>query len=332
MQRREFIVGLGSAVVWSVVARAQQSKVPVVGYAQTWPQRNVRFIVPLGPGSATDIGARLFADRLTALWGKPVVVDNRPGGDGIVGISAVIGAHDDHTLLYAPAGTFVAHPYLHDKLPYDPAELIPVARVTSTFIAVGVPVAMNISSLSELFAKARAEPGKLNWASGTGLTDFLIASFLDHAHLEMSRVPYRDAVQQPATDLAEGRIHLYVGGIPILQPHVQNGKVKVITVTNSVRIPGEAIPTVTEAGFPALANDSLIGLFATRDMPADVQGRIAGGVRAVTDDAIARRLLTTGQLANPGGAAEFEASIGALRARLAIIATEMGIKPAQRIE
>ena len=103
-------------------------------------------------------------------------------------------------------------------------------------------------------AKARAEPGKLNWASGTGLTDFLIASFLDHAHLEMSRVPYRDAVQQPATDLAEGRIHLYVGGLPILQPHVQNGKVRVIAVTNSVRIPGEAdIPTVTEAGFPALA-------------------------------------------------------------------------------
>src|ERR1700732_3517504 len=85
--------------------------VPSAALAQSWPQRNVRFIVPLGPGSGSDIGARLFADRLAARWGKPVVVENRPGGDGMVAISAFLGAHDDHTLLFAPSSTFTAHPY-----------------------------------------------------------------------------------------------------------------------------------------------------------------------------------------------------------------------------
>src|SRR5215831_1061444 len=88
--------------------------------SQPWPQRTVKFIVPFGPGSATDIDARLFADRLATRWGKSVVVDNRPGGDGLVAIGAFVGANDDHTLLFASAGTFTVHPYEHEKLPYDP--------------------------------------------------------------------------------------------------------------------------------------------------------------------------------------------------------------------
>ena len=87
--------------------------------AQQWPQRPVRFIVPLGPGSGADIGARLIADRLTQRWGQTVVVENRPGGDGIVAITAFIGAHDDHVLLFSPSSSFTSHPYLHDKINYD---------------------------------------------------------------------------------------------------------------------------------------------------------------------------------------------------------------------
>ena len=90
-------------------------------FAQTWPQRAVKFILPLGPGSGTDIGARLFADRLAARWGKPVVVENRPGGDGIIAITSVINADDDHILLFAPSGTFTVHPFVREKVPYDVA-------------------------------------------------------------------------------------------------------------------------------------------------------------------------------------------------------------------
>jgi len=171
----------------------------------------------------------------------------------------------------------------------------------------------------------------LNWATSTGVIDFMFASFLKHAQLEMLKVPYRDTVQQPAVDLSEGRIHLFISGLAVLRPHAQAGKVKVIAVTNSVRLPDEPnIPTALEAGFSALTFDGLVGLFATREMPADVRGRIAAEVRAVADDTISQRLLATGQLLNPGGAAEFAASIEAQRATVAAIATEMDINPAQQ--
>src|SRR5499427_3767389 len=253
--------------------------------AQTsWPQRNVRFIVPLGPGSGADIGARLFADRLTARWGKPVVVENRPGGDGIVAIAAFVGAHDDHTLLFSPAATFTAHPFLHDKLPYEQADLLPISRVSNTLVVIVAPVSLKVGSLAELVALTRAQPGKLNWATATGISDFLFASFLQHENLSMSKVPYRDTVQ-PSTDVAEGRIQFYWGALAIVRPHVQAGKAKLLAVSNDVRIPDEpAVPTAREAGFPTLHFDGLVGLFGPRDMADDVRERIATDIRAVADD------------------------------------------------
>ena len=296
-----------------------------------WPQRAVRFVVPLGPGSGADIGARLFADRLSARWGKPVVVENRPGGDGIVAITAFVSAHDDHTLLFSPASTFTAHPFLHDKLPYDQADLLPVARVSNTLVAMVTPVSLKVDTLAELMALARAQPGKLNWATATGISDFLFASFLKHANLDMSKVPYRDTVQ-PSTDVAEGRIQLYWGAIAIVRPHVQAGKVKVLAVSNGVHIPDQpAVPTVKEAGFPMLAFDGLVGLFGPRDMADDIRERIAADIHAVAGDAtIVARLLSTGQVVSPGRPAEFAASIEEQRATVATIAKEMGIKPAQQ--
>jgi tripartite-type tricarboxylate transporter receptor subunit TctC len=99
--------------------------------AESYPQRAVRFILPFGPGAGVDITARMLAERLAARWGKPVVVENRPGGDGIVAINAFTSAQDDHTLLFVPTSTFPAHPYTHDKLPYDPQrDLLPIATVT----------------------------------------------------------------------------------------------------------------------------------------------------------------------------------------------------------
>jgi len=302
--------------------------------AQTsWPQRNVRFIVPLGPGSGADIGARLFADRLTARWGKPVVVENRPGGDGIVAISAFVSAHDDHTLLFSPAATFTAHPYLHDKLPYEQADLLPIARVSNTLVVIAAPASLKVESLADLIGLVRAQPGKLNWATATGISDFLFASFLKNAGLEMSKVPYRDPVQ-PATDVGEGRIQFYWGALAIVRPHVQAGRAKLLAVSNGVRIPDEpTVPTVKEAGFPALAYDGLVGLFGPRDMADDLRERIAADVREVAGDpAIAARLLATGQLISPGRPAEFAASIDEQRAVVAKIAKEMGIKPGQQVQ
>src|SRR3954467_9792271 len=146
--------------------------------AQTWPQRSVRFLVPLGPGSGVDITARVIAEKLSAKWGKPVVGENKPGGDAILAITTFTGANDDHTLLMAPTSTFTAHPFLHEKLPYDLKELVPIAKVSNTIVAVGVPTSSGINTVSDLVARAKKEPGKLNSASATGANDFVVQGFL----------------------------------------------------------------------------------------------------------------------------------------------------------
>src|SRR5581483_7442142 len=116
------------------------------GMAQsTYPTRPVKFILPFNPASATDITARLFADRLSARWGKPVVVENRPGGDGLVSLQAFKAADDDHTLWFGPAGIFTVLPYDHDSLPLDiQRDLVPVVSVSDVVLAVSVPASLNI--------------------------------------------------------------------------------------------------------------------------------------------------------------------------------------------
>ena len=244
----------------------------------------VKFIIPLGPGSGVDITARLFADKLSAKWGQPVVVENRPGGDAIVAINAVISAKDDHVLLFAPTSTFTAHPYLHDKLPYDINDLVPIARVTNTLIGVGVPTSLGVNTVKELVAKIKAAPGKLNYASVTGANDLLFASFLKTEGLDMAKVPYKDTVQA-INDLAEGRIHAFVAAYAILRPQVQAGKVKVMSITNrkhAAALPD--IPTAEEAGFKSLSMDGLVGLLGPRDMPLAVRERIAADIREIAAD------------------------------------------------
>jgi len=298
--------------------------------AQTWPQRPVKMLLPLGPGSGADIGARLIAEKLSARWGQPVVVENRPGGDGFVAITAFTSARDDHTLLFGPASSFTAHPYLHAKLPYDPRDLAPVARVSATLITLGVPPSLNVKSLAELVAMVRAQPGKMNWATITGATDLVLAGFLKSEGLDMAKIPYRDPVQA-LNDVAEGRLHLYWAALAIVRGAVQAGRIKVLAITASQRakvLPDT--PIVAEAGFPGLTFDGLVGIYGTRDMPNVLREKIASDVRAaLTDPVIVSRLEATGQVVVPGSAADFAASIEKQRAGVAAVAKVLGITAAQ---
>jgi len=298
--------------------------------ALAWPERTVKFIIPIGPGAGVDITARMFGDRLSKKWGQPVVVENRPGGDAIVAITAFISAKDDHTLLFGASGAFTAHPYQHQKMPYDPSALSPIARVTSTLVAIAVPATSTVKTIADLIAKARAEPGKLNWATATGLNDFLFAGFLKESGLTMVKVPYRDTVSA-INDLAEGRIDVYVAAYAIMRAQAQAGKVRILAMTNRERAASAPqIPTVTEAGFPALGFDGLTGLFGPPTMPKDVRDRIAADIRATAaDPEIVSRLTATGQIIIPGTAAEFAASIEQQRAQIAAVGKALGIKPAQ---
>ena len=298
--------------------------------AQSWPTRPVRMLLPLGAGSGADIGARLIADKLAIRWGQPVVVENRPGGDGFVAITAFVAARDDHLLFFGPAASFTAHPYLHEKLPYDPRDLAPAARVSATLVSLTTPPQINVNSLGELLAMARTQPGKLNWASVTGATDLVIAAFLKREGIEMVKVPYRDPVQA-VNDVAEGRLHFYWSSFAIVRGAIQAGRVKLLAITSSEpssMAPG--VPTVKQAGFPGLTFDGLVGFYGPRDMPNELREKIASDVRAVLADAtIIDRFEATGQEVVPGSAAQFAADINTQHVGAAENAKVMGIKAAQ---
>jgi tripartite-type tricarboxylate transporter receptor subunit TctC len=298
--------------------------------ADTWPQRPVKFIVPFGPGAGVDIGARLLADRLPARWGKPIVIENRPGADGLVAIQAFVSANDDHTLLCSPSGSFTVHPFQYDKLPYTPADLVPIARISNTVIGAGVPASMNIATLAEFVARARAEPGKFNVAVVPGITEFTFDYFVKTAGVSVQKVPYRDIVQA-VTDLGEARLQFYMSSYAILQPQTQAGRVKTLVVTGRRRAPIlPDVPTAIEAGFPALEVEGLVGVFGPRGIANDLREKIGADIKAVAaDPEIAARLAGTAQVPNPGGPAELAAAVEEQRAKIATIAQALGIKPKQ---
>jgi tripartite-type tricarboxylate transporter receptor subunit TctC len=298
--------------------------------ADAWPNRPVRFIVTLGPGSGVDIGARLFADKLSARWGQPVVVENRPGGDGMMAITGFLSAHDDHVLLVSPVSSFTAHPYFHEKLPYDPRDLIPIARISKTVVAVSVPTALNVNSLKELEALARAKPGQLNWTTATGFTDFVFAGYLHTVGLKMAKVPYKNPAGA-VTDLASGVIQVYMPAYAIVRPQVEAGTVKVLAVTNHERAPAiPDVPTAVEAGYPSLEFDGLVGLFGPPGIADDVRAKIADDIRSVASDPeLVKRLTATGQIVSPGNATEFATSIAQQRAQVEAVAKLFGNKPVQ---
>jgi tripartite-type tricarboxylate transporter receptor subunit TctC len=290
----------------------------------------VRFLLPFGPGSGADITTRLLGDKLSAKWGKPVVVENRPGGDGLVAINAFLSANDDHTLLYFPVGTFATHPYTHDKLTYDAGrDLIPVAGVTSTILAAGEPSSMQPKTLRELIDLLRAEPDKHNSAAAAGNADFLLSGLLKTENLKVAKVPYRDIMQAP-NDVAEGRIQLLMSSLASMRPLAQAGKIRVLAVTSRKRLSTlPDVPTVAEAGFPGLTMESLQGMFGPKGIPVAVREQIAADVRSVVeaDPTIASRLEATGQVIDLRNPQEFAAGIKELQDQLAGIAKLVGIKP-----
>ena len=297
--------------------------------AQNWPQRPVKLILPLGPGSGVDITARLVGERLAAKWGQSVVIENRPGGDGVVALTGFISSRDDHTLLMSPTSSFTHHPWTHDKMPYDAKEMIPVVRMTNTIVGVAVPSSMPFKTVGDLINYAKANPGKLNWATITGFFDFVFDGFQKKAGLQIAKVPYRNTVQA-ATDLAEGRIQLMMSAYAILRPHVQSGKLNLLAITAAQRASMlKDVPTTAEAGFPDITIEGLVGIFGPRELPAAVREQIAADVIAVLKDpAITEKLTATGQVVNPGNPAEFSAAIAKQQAQASEAGNILGIKPA----
>ena len=298
---------------------------------QSYPTKTVRLILPFGPASATDITARLFADRLSQRWYKPVVVENRPGGDGLVSLNAFVDAHDDHALWFGPAGVFNVLPYGHDTLPFDvKRDLVPIVSVSQVVLALSMPATMNIDSVDGMIKLIRAQPGKLNGAASQGISDFLLFGFVKQMGLDIARVPYRDIMQAP-NDLVESRIQVLSTSYAVVQPLARGGRIKVLVVTSRQRAPSAPdVPTAIEAGYPDLTFESIGGVFGPRSMSDALRENIAAEFKKVAEDPIiAKRLGDTGQIMSVLGPADFAKSIDEQRDRLAALAKVLGIKAAQ---
>jgi tripartite-type tricarboxylate transporter receptor subunit TctC len=283
----------------------------------TWPQRAVRLIAPLPPGTAVDISARLFAERLAARWGQGVVVENRQGADGIVAVTAFLGSGDGHTLLISFGGVVTLNPLVHKNLQYDPANLVPITLVVDNYLGIAVSSELKANSVADLVQLAKAAPGKYTWASTPGQTAVLVPAFLKSAGIEMLRLSYNNFTMG-LQDLAQGRLHLAATSLSALLPLAQSGKAKVIMVTNQQRSPqAPDAPTSREAGFPNLTLPGFVVLFGPRSMPADVRERIAADFREVAKDpALRERLDSIGLTIRVGTPAEAVSELNEQRAKM----------------
>lgn len=325
--RRSLLTLAAAATVAGVLA-ASGSAVS----AQTWPQRPVKFVLPFGAGSATDVAARMMSEKLAARWGKPVVIENKPGADGLLAINSFVQANDDHVLLYASSASFNAHPYMHEKLPYDlDRDFAPIARVTDTILSAAVPASSKAATLAEFVAMAKAEPGKLNATGAAGVPEFTLGYFLKVQNLDVQKVPYRDVVQA-ATDLGAGQIQFLLSSAAVVRPLAQAGRVRILAVTSRERVPfAPEIPTIYEAGFPALAVETTAGLYGPKSMSADLRERLAKDVvEVVSDKDITAKLVTTGQAVRPGGPGELAQTLKQQAEQMATVAGVLGLKAAAK--
>ena len=292
---------------------------------QPWPQRGVKFILPFGPGSATDIAARLIGDKLAAKWGKTVIVENKPGADGLLAINAFTSAADDHVLLYASSASFIAHPYTQEKVPYDlERDLAPIARVSNTVLSVGVPASSGYKTIAEFVAGAKKAPDKHNFAGAPGLPEFAAMAFVKSENLGISKIPYKDVVQA-GRDLGENRIQFLVSSYAVVKPLIEAGKVRVVGVGGRTPLaPG--VPTVTEAGYPALQIETTSGFYGPRGMPLALRQQIGADVAAVVNDpAISQRIASSGQDVRTGGPGEMTQTLAQQAVRAAEIAKILGM-------
>ena len=254
--------------------------------AQTFPAKPVKIIVPFAPGGASDLMPRIVGDKLTGMWGQPVVIENRPGAAGNLGME--LGAKsppDGYTLLSAPNGNMVVNPHMYSKLAYDVfRDLAPITRIASVQNVLVVHPDVPARDMKELIALARAKPGELNFASpGNGSQAHVAVELLKlRLGLDLVHVPYQ-GVGPAIKDLLGGRITLMVAQVPSALPHIKAGKLRALGVASAAplaALPG--VPTIAEAadlkGFEAV---SWYALMAPAGTPKEVIAKIQGDIAKV---------------------------------------------------
>ena len=253
--------------------------------AQTYPSKTVRMIAPFAPGGATDVLARLTAQKLSGRWGQSVIVDNRPGATGNIGAEAAVrSAPDGYTLLVGGAPHAI-NMTLYRNLNYDLArDLVAVNRIAGYPGAIVVHPSVPAKSVKELIALAKARPGDLNFGSpGAGSPNRLsMELFMIMARVKMTHVPYKGGSGQMVTDLVAGHVQLASIGLPPSIEYVKAGRLRALAVTGTKRSPLlPEVPTVSEAGLPGFDVTSWYGVFGPAAVPKEIVARINADVAAI---------------------------------------------------
>jgi tripartite-type tricarboxylate transporter receptor subunit TctC len=268
-------------------------------YAQTYPARPIRFVVPFAAGGGSDLVARTVAAKITESLGQPVIVDSRPGAAGTIGADiASKSPPDGYTLLLGSNGPLAINPSLYPKLPYDAArDFAPVSLVTvMPFLLVTHP-SLPVKSVKDLVALAKAKPGQLNYGSpGTGSTTHLANELLKSmTGIQIAHVPYK-GVAPAATDLISGQVQMMSGDLSTLVPHVRSGRMRAIAVTASRRsnlLPD--MPTVAESGVPGYEAAGWFGVLVPAGTPQSNVDRLnATIVKGLADRDARERLAVFG--------------------------------------
>lgn len=326
MQRRSLIAAAAVLAATLPLAALAQTT------ASTWPSQPVKIVVPTGAGSSLDLIVRLMSNQLAARWGQPVLVDNKAGAGGLLGIDAVAKASDGHTLGIGFNGPLAYAPFLYAKLPYDPARDLKAIIMTTSQANVLAINAERVpaKTVAEFVAWARAQGGKMNYSSlGQGSSAHLTMElFLAEAGLQAQHVPFNGS-PPAAFAVAQGTADATFMVAPALLPHVQSGKVRLLAVSASAKPDSlKDLPSLAEAGYPKVESLAWNGLVGPAAMPDSTVARINADVNdLLAKDAPLREAMAKSGLSIVGGsAAEFRRFIDADVARWGPVITRLGVR------
>jgi tripartite-type tricarboxylate transporter receptor subunit TctC len=275
MKLGRFLVGASLLLV---------AALPMLSLAQSYPSRPIRIIVPFTPGTAADSWARLMGPQMSQRWGVPVVVDNRSGAAGIIGIEAAANANPDgHTFLFMATafGTLAA---MTPKLPYDPYKSFsPVMMLGASPLSLVVANKFPATSVRELIEQARKQPGQINYASsGAGSVFHLTMEwFKQENNINLVHVPYKGTAGV-TSDIIAGHVQTTLMVFQTVAPHVQGGRVRMIAVLGSERVPQfPQVPTMAESGMPNMVVEAWTGVMAPAKTPKSVIDKVNAEINAL---------------------------------------------------
>ena len=300
-------------------------------FAQAWPNRPVKVVVPAPAGSSLDLIVRAMGDKLGARWGQAVVIENKPGAGGMLGLDAAAKATDGHTFAIAFNGPLAFAPFLYRRMPYDPArDLVPVVMTTSQANVLAVNAdKVPARTVAEFVAWARAQGGKMNYSSlGNGSSAHLTMElFLAEAGLSATHIPFNGS-PPAALAVAQGEADATFMVAPALLPHVRNQKVRLLAVSSRERPESlKDLPTLASAGYPNVESLAWNGIVAPAGTPEAVIAKLNADVNdALKDPAVRAALDAQGLTVVGGSAADFQRVVDADVKRWGPVITRLGIK------